>query len=213
VALLVSGGHTMLLDVPAWGEYRLLGQTLDDAAGEAFDKVARLLELGYPGGPVIDRLAATGDPEAVRFTRPMLDVGPGPGEYDFSFSGLKTAVVLHRRKHPHTAPADVAASFQACVVDVLATKLLRAAIDQGIDTIVIGGGVAANSALRARVQADADRAGLRAVIPARELCTDNAAMVAAAAWHRLRAGAPTGLDGGATPNLALPGTGGRGAPG
>ena len=210
--LIVSGGHTLLIAMDDHGRYRRLGGTVDDAAGEAFDKVARLLGLGYPGGPVIDRLAAEGDPDAVRFTRPMLGSGHlgsghlGSGQYDFSFSGLKTAVVQHRRRHPDQAVADVAASFQAAVVDVLATKLLRAALDTGIETIVIGGGVAANSALRSRVAADAARAGLRSVIPARALCTDNAAMVGAAGWHRLRNDGPTGLAGGATPNLALPGT-------
>jgi N6-L-threonylcarbamoyladenine synthase len=199
--LIVSGGHTLLIAMDAHSTYRVLGRTVDDAAGEAFDKVARLLGLGYPGGPIIDRISAEGDPEAIRFTRPMLDDGN-----DFSFSGLKTAVVLHRRKFPDQDVADVAASFQAAVVDVLATKLLRVARSEGIDTVVIGGGVGANSALRARVGADAAAAGLRCVIPNRALCTDNAAMVAAAAWHRLRVEAPTGLRGGASPNLALPGT-------
>ena len=130
------------------GKYRVLGQTVDDAAGEAFDKVARFLGLGYPGGPLIDRLAREGDPNAIAFPRPMLNDGD-----DFSFSGLKTAVVQWVRKHPDAEVADIAASFQAAVVDVLVTKLLRAAARTGIGTVVIGGGVAANSALRAGVLA------------------------------------------------------------
>jgi N6-L-threonylcarbamoyladenine synthase len=206
ITLIVSGGHTLLVAMDDHGRYRILGQTVDDAAGEAFDKVARLLGLGYPGGPIIDELAREGDPTAIAFTRPMLDPREADN-LDFSFSGLKTAVVLHRRKHPDQDVADVAASFQACVVDVLATKLLRAARIARVGTIVLGGGVAANSQLRSRVAADAERASLRAVIPARALCTDNAAMVAAAAWHRLRFEPPTGLAGGAVPNLVLPGTG------
>ncbi len=199
VTLIVSGGHTLLIAMDDYGKYRVLGRTVDDAAGEAFDKVARLLGLGYPGGPLIDRLAASGDPKAVHFTRPMINDGN-----DFSFSGLKTAVVLHRRKFPDFDPADTAASFQEAVVDLLVTKLLRVAKAEGIDTVVIGGGVAANSSLRARVANDSALAGLRCVIPDRTLCTDNAAMVAAAAWHRLRVEPATGLGGGATPNLALP---------
>ncbi len=197
--LIVSGGHTLLIEMRAHGLYRVLGQTVDDAAGEAFDKVARFLGLGYPGGPVIDELATRGNPEAVHFPRPMLDDGD-----NFSFSGLKTAVVLHCRRFPDGDTADIAASFQAAVVDVLATKLARAADRTGIDTLVIGGGVAANSALRARVVADASAAGRRAVVPGIALCTDNAAMIGAAAWFALQRDGPTGLDGGAYPNLPLP---------
>jgi N6-L-threonylcarbamoyladenine synthase len=197
--LIVSGGHTLLVAMDGHGAYRLLGQTVDDAAGEAFDKVARLLGLGYPGGPAIDRVAQRGDPTAVHFTRPMLDDGD-----DFSFSGLKTAVAQHVRRHPDAVVADVAASFQAAVVDVLATKLARAAERCDMATVVIGGGVAANSALRARVAADAAAAGRRAVIPGVALCTDNAAMIGAAAWYRLARDGATPLDGGASPNLPLP---------
>src|SRR5262249_38944555 len=137
------GGHTLLVAMDDHGVYRVLGQTVDDAAGEAFDKVARFLGLGYPGGPAIDRIAPDGDPAAIAFPRPMADEG-----YDFSFSGLKTAVVHYVRKHPEVAIADVAASFQAAVVDVLVQKLLAAAYDNNVGTIVIGGGVAANSGLR-----------------------------------------------------------------
>ena len=148
IVLLVSGGHTMLIEMTGHGRYELLGQTLDDAAGEAYDKVARLLGLGYPGGPVIDRLAAEGDPEAIRFPRPMLADG-----LDFSFSGLKTAVAVHLRRNPDAEPADVAASFQRAVTDVLETKTLRAAKARGVTSLCLAGGVAANSELRRRFEA------------------------------------------------------------
>jgi N6-L-threonylcarbamoyladenine synthase len=198
VVLLVSGGHTMLVLMEGYGAYRLLGQTLDDAAGEAFDKVARYLGLGYPGGPAIDAISATGDPEAIAFPRSMIDEG-----LMFSFSGLKTAVVNHVRKHPDAQTADVAASFQAAVVDVLVAKALRAAHEEGATGIALAGGVAANALLRARLDADCAVAGLRAFLPSRAMCTDNAAMVAAAAWHRFRSDGPTPLDSGADPNLRL----------
>ena len=198
LTLIVSGGHTLLVAMEEHGKFRVLGQTVDDAAGEAFDKVARFLGLGYPGGPIVDRLAREGDPAAISFPRPMLDEGD-----DFSFSGLKTAVVRWVRDHPGAATPDIAASFQAAVVDVLAAKLLRAAERTGMDTVVIGGGVAANEALRARVRSDAEAAGLRAVIPSRELCTDNAAMVAAAAAYRYRTDGPTPLSGGVDPTLRI----------
>lgn len=198
LTLIVSGGHTLLVAMRDHGRFEVLGRTVDDAAGEAFDKVARFLGLGYPGGPVIDRLAASGDPEAVPFTRPMLDDG-----HDFSFSGLKTAVVRYVRAHPATEVADVAASFQAAVVEVLVTKLVRAADQEGLSTVVIGGGVAANSALRTRLLDEAERRGLRAVLPGLGLCTDNAAMVAAAGWWRLRADGATPLEAGIDPALPL----------
>jgi N6-L-threonylcarbamoyladenine synthase len=198
VTLVVSGGHTLLIAMEAHGRYRVLGQTVDDAAGEAFDKVARFLGLGYPGGPAIDRLALEGDPTAIAFPRPMLDDGN-----DFSFSGLKTAVVQYVRKHPDLEVADVAASFQTAVVDVLVTKLLRVAEEAGVDTIVIGGGVAANSELRTRLIDEGLTSGLRVILPSISLCTDNAAMVASVAWWRLRADGPTPLDGGAYPALRI----------
>jgi N6-L-threonylcarbamoyladenine synthase len=198
LTLVVSGGHTMVVAMHDHGSYDVLGQTVDDAAGEAFDKVARHLGLGYPGGPAIDRLAVHGDPDAIPFPRPMLDDG-----LDFSFSGLKTAVINHMRRNPDAEVADVAASFQAAVVDVLITKLLRAAAESAIETVVIGGGVAANSALRTRLLDEADRAGLRAVVPPLSLCTDNAAMIAAVAAYRLRRDGPTPLDAGASPNLRI----------
>ncbi len=195
--LIVSGGHTMTVVMEDHGRYRVVGQTVDDAAGEAFDKVARHLGLGYPGGPAIDRLAADGDPAAVRFPRAMA------GEADFSFAGLKTAVVNHRRREPDTPRADVAASFQEAVVDQLVDKLVAAADSSGAPTLALGGGVAANSRLRARVAEVAQATGRRAFLPPLALCTDNGAMIAATAWWRLRADGPTPLDVGADPNLTL----------
>ncbi len=199
VALLVSGGHTMLVAMEGHGHYRLLGSTVDDAAGEAFDKVARFLGLGYPGGPAIDRVAITGDPTAVRFPRAMLDAG-----YDFSFSGLKTAVVNYVRQHPEAATEDVAASFQQAVVDVLVAKARRAAREIGATSVCLGGGVAANSALREQILDAAAEDGLAAFLPSRAMCTDNAAMVAAAGWWHLGIDGASPLDTGVEPNLALP---------
>lgn len=199
VVLLVSGGHTMLVEMLGHGRYRLLGQTIDDAAGEAFDKVARFLGLGYPGGPAVEREAAFGDPEAVDFPRAMLHDG-----LDFSFSGLKTAVMNHVRRHPHVTTADVCASFQAAVVDVLVAKTRRAAEATGAVGVVLGGGVAANTALRDGLSRACAADGLRCSLPSRAMCTDNAAMIAAAGWHRLRSDGPTPLDAGALPNLRLP---------
>jgi N6-L-threonylcarbamoyladenine synthase len=198
VMLLVSGGHTLLVLMEDHGQYTLMGTTVDDAVGEAYDKVARFLGLGYPGGPVIDKLSTQGDPEAIRFPRPMLREG-----YDFSLSGLKTSVVNYARKNPDANVADVAASFQAAAVDVLVTKARRAAADTGAKAICIGGGVAANSLLRSRIVAACDEDGIASFVPSRELCTDNAAMVAAAAWWRYRSDGPTPLDVGAAPNLRL----------
>jgi len=198
VTLVVSGGHTLLIAMDAHGCYRVLGETVDDAAGEAFDKVARFLGLGYPGGPAIDRLAHSGDPAAIAFPRPMRGDG-----LDFSFSGLKTAVVQYVRKHPESEVADVAASFQAAIVDVLVDKLLEAARETGIDTVVAGGGVAANSALRARLLDVAAAGTVRVVLPSISLCTDNAAMVAAVGAYRLVADGPTALDDPVVPNLRL----------
>jgi N6-L-threonylcarbamoyladenine synthase len=198
VVLLVSGGHTMLVHMRGHGDYEILGSTLDDAAGEAFDKVARYLGLGYPGGPAIDRLARSGDPTAIAFPRAMLDEG-----LDFSFSGLKTSVVNHVRRHPDVDGADVAASFQQAVVDVLVTKARRAARQVGAAGLCLGGGVAANSRLREQFLDACEADGLRAFLPSREMCTDNAAMVAAAGWWRLQQDGPSPLDAGADPNLRL----------
>jgi len=188
LCLIVSGGHTDLVWVEADGRYRLLGRTRDDAAGEAFDKSARVMGLGYPGGPAIDRAAAGGDPEAVPFPRAMLE----DPSLDFSFSGLKTAVVqFYRRaraagKEPPLA--DVAASFQQAVVDVLVKKTIRAARETGASRVAVVGGVAANSVLRRDMAAAAARAGLALTIPRPALCTDNAAMIAYAGYHRWRLG-------------------------
>lgn len=197
VVLLVSGGHTMLVAMDDHGRYRLLGTTVDDAVGEAFDKVARVMGLGYPGGPAIDRVAMTGDPTAVAFPRAM------PQSLDFSLSGLKTAVIRYVRDNPDAPVADVAASFQAAAVDVLVDKSLRAVRQVGAKTLCLGGGVAANSLLRERVRDMCAAEGLDCFLPSRSMCTDNAAMVAAAAWWRYRADGPTSLEVGAQPNLRL----------
>jgi len=201
VALLVSGGHTMLLDVPAWGRYRLLGATRDDAAGEAFDKVATLLGLGYPGGAAIERLAAQGDPARFAFPRPMKDDG-----YEFSFSGLKTAV-LHavrasadlERDRPHLARA-----FQDAVLDVLVTKLERAVRATGYRTALLGGGVACSRAL-VELAASRLRGVARVAVASPRLNTDNAAMIARAGWHRLSNGETSDWALDAKADLPLPG--------
>jgi N6-L-threonylcarbamoyladenine synthase len=199
VVLLVSGGHTLLVEVASPGRYRMLGGTVDDAAGEAFDKVARFLGLGYPGGPAIDRVAGDGDPGAFAFPRALLGKG-----YDFSFSGLKTAVVNEVRKHPDARTEDVAASFRRAVVDVLVAKARAAAADVGARAICLAGGVAANSLLRSEIAAACETDGMGAFVPSRALCTDNAAMVAAAGWWRLvHGGGASPLDLGADPNLQL----------
>jgi len=197
VVLLVSGGHTLLVAMDDHGRYRLLGTTVDDAVGEAFDKVARVMGLGYPGGPAIDRVALTGDPTAIAFPRAM------PEGLDFSLSGLKTAVIRYVRDNPEAPVADVAASFQAAVVDTLIDKTRRAVAEVGAKTVCLGGGVAANSLLRERMLDLATTEGLRCFLPSRSMCTDNAAMVAAAAWWRYRADGPTSLEIGAQPNLRL----------
>ena len=199
VVLLVSGGHTMLIEMRGHGQYKLLGRTIDDAAGEAFDKVARFLGLGYPGGPAIDAIARTGDPRAMSFPRAMMNDG-----LDFSFSGLKTSVINYVRNNPAANTADVAACFQEAVVDVLVSKSRKAADLIGAKGLVLGGGVAANSLLRERFMEMCESDGRRGLLPSRAMCTDNAAMIGSAAWYRWRSDGPTSLDSGAFPNLRLP---------
>ncbi|HEX7662559.1 MAG TPA: tRNA (adenosine(37)-N6)-threonylcarbamoyltransferase complex transferase subunit TsaD [Pseudonocardiaceae bacterium] len=198
LALLVSGGHTSLLRVPSLtGPIQSLGETIDDAAGEAFDKVARLLGLPYPGGPVIDRAARDGDPNAIAFPRGL--TGPRDARYDFSFSGLKTAVArwveTAQRDGEEIPVADVAASFQEAVADVLTAKAMRAAREFGIGHLLIGGGVAANSRLRSLAEQRCAAAGVELRVPRLRLCTDNGAMVAALGAHLVAAGVkPSRLD-------------------
>ena len=181
IALLVSGGHSSILQVnDLTSDVKTLGSTIDDAAGEAFDKIARILELGFPGGPAIDIDAKSGKPDAIDFPRGLtLAKDLIDHKYDFSFSGLKTAVSRYLAKTPGHIRSDVSASFQEAVVDVLLTKAIGAATDTGIDTLIIAGGVAANSRLRLLAQERADKAGIRLRIPPMALCTDNGAMVAA----------------------------------
>lgn len=198
IVLLVSGGHTMIIEMRGHGDYTILGRTIDDAAGEAYDKVARYLTLGYPGGPIIDRIAAEGNPKAVEFPRAMMHDG-----LDVSFSGLKTSVINYVRKNPTVSNTDIAASFQEAVVDVLCSKTLKAARQVGAKGIVLGGGVSANSALRAQMTERGNADGFRVALPSRAMCTDNAAMIAAAAWHRLKSDGPMDLTCGAYPNLKL----------
>lgn len=183
VSLIVSGGHTILVHATGIGQHRILGQTIDDAAGEAFDKVAKLLKLGYPGGPEIDRLAKTGNARAIDFPRSMLHE---PG-YNFSFSGLKTSVLYFLRKNQ--APvADICASFQEAAVDVLVDKTIRAAEEFGVKTVSASGGVSINSRLREKLTGECQLRGLRLILAPANLCTDNAGMIAALAYHKLVAG-------------------------
>jgi N6-L-threonylcarbamoyladenine synthase len=193
VSLLVSGGHTSIYRVPSHCAFELMGQTRDDAAGEAYDKVAKMLGLGYPGGGVIDRLAAQGDPRRVIFPRPFLD----RDRFDFSFSGIKTAVSRYIQTHPDTFQADqahIAAGFQAAVVEVLSSKIVSAAGHASCRHLCVVGGVAANRGLRAAVARDASREGIQVHIPAIDLCGDNAAMIAAVGYHHLAAGARSHWD-------------------
>lgn len=189
VALLASGGHSSILRVTdVTADVEPLGATIDDAAGEAFDKVARMLGLGFPGGPAIDAAARTGDPAAIAFPRGL--TGPRDAVYDYSFSGLKTAVKRWLAAHPQARVADVAASFQEAVADVLSAKAVAACRDLGVDTLVLGGGVAANSRLRALTEQRCDTAGVRLRIPRPALCTDNGAMVAALGAEMVARGRP-----------------------
>jgi N6-L-threonylcarbamoyladenine synthase len=203
LALIVSGGHTSLVRVVDHGTLVELGRTRDDAAGEAFDKGAKLLGLGYPGGVVIDKLAASGDPGAVAFPKSMT---AGEHGADFSFSGLKTALLHHVRAHgvPDGQPlADLCASYQAAIVEVLVRKTRKAARKHGLDHVQVCGGVAANQGLRAALRKAGEEDGFRVYIPPPKRCTDNAAMIAAAGYHRLAKGERDGLDLDAVPSAPL----------
>lgn len=203
LCLVVSGGHTHLVCVKDYGKYEILGRTRDDAAGEAYDKVARAIGLGYPGGPKIDRLAKEGNPEAVKFPKAHMEDSP----LDFSFSGLKSAVLNHingcRMKGESFDPADIAASFQKAVVDVLVENSMRAAEAYGMNKFALAGGVASNSALRAGMKAACEKKGIQLYYPSPILCTDNAAMIGAAAYYEYLAGTRHGWDLNAVPNLKL----------
>lgn len=192
VALLASGGHTSVYHVTSYTSYELMGQTRDDAAGEAYDKVSKMLGLGYPGGEVIDKLAKEGDPDSIKFTRPYLD----KNAFDFSFSGIKTAVNRYIKTHPEykIQTADIAAGFQEAVVDVLSFKVIRAALQKECRHITIVGGVAANKRLRAKVRSEAAEKNLTVHIPPIDLCGDNAAMIAATGYHYLEKGYRTCMD-------------------
>ncbi len=201
--LVVSGGHTHLVIVKAYGEYEIVGRTRDDAAGEAFDKVARAIGLGYPGGPKIDKLSKEGDPNAIAFPRAKVE----NAEYDFSFSGLKSAVLNYlnscEMKGEQVNKADVAASFQKAVIDVLVEHALRAVEEYGFKKLAIAGGVASNSALRERFQKECDKRKIEFYYPSPILCTDNAAMIGAAAYYEYIKGERSGFDLNAVPNLKL----------
>ena len=203
VALVVSGGHTHLVKVNDYGEYEIVGRTRDDAAGEAFDKVARAIGLGYPGGPKIDKLAKEGNPDAIEFPRAHVDDAP----YDFSFSGIKSAVLNYinsaNMQGKEINHADVAASFQKAVVDALVSRAVRLAKECGMDKLAIAGGVASNSALRAAVQEECAKNNIGFYSPSPILCTDNAAMIGAAAYYEYIKGVRHGYDLNAVPNLKL----------
>lgn len=203
VCLVASGGHSHIVNVLDYDRYEILGRTRDDAAGEAFDKIARALGLSYPGGPLLDRLAAEGDARAVDFPRAYLE----EGSYDFSFSGLKSAVLnyLNSKKMKNEAvnAPDVAASFQEAVVEVLSAKLVRAARDKKSPYAVLAGGVASNSRLRAALKEKGEREGIEVLYPSPILCTDNAAMIGCAAYYRLLKGQSSDFTLNAVPNLSI----------
>ena len=200
---IISGGHTHLVIVKDYGSFEILGRTRDDAAGEAFDKVARAIGLGYPGGPKIDKLAKEGNPHAIDFPRAHMEDAP----YDFSFSGVKSAVLNHLNKCRMTGEpiveADIAASFQQAVVDVLVDNASRAAKDYHMDRLAIAGGVASNGALRAAMEAACEKEGIRFYRPSPIFCTDNAAMIGVAAYYEYQKGTRHGWDLNAVPNLKL----------
>ncbi|HYE84278.1 MAG TPA: tRNA (adenosine(37)-N6)-threonylcarbamoyltransferase complex transferase subunit TsaD [Clostridia bacterium] len=201
--LVASGGHSHIVYVMDYNKYEIMGRTRDDAAGEAFDKIARALGLGYPGGPLIDRLAASGNREAIDFPRAFLE----EGSFDFSFSGLKSAALNYmnskRMKGEEISTADVAASFQEAVADVLSAKLVRAALDKKSEFVVLAGGVASNSRLRELLKQRGEQAGIKVLYPSPVLCTDNAAMIGCAAYYRFIRGIRSDFTINAMPNLSL----------
>ncbi len=203
ICLVVSGGHTHLVRVQDYGTYEILGRTRDDAAGEAYDKVARAIGLGYPGGPKIDRIAKEGNPDAIKFPKAKIDGAPS----DFSFSGLKSAVLNYingcKMKGETYDPADIAASFQKAVVEVLVEKSMNAVTEYGIDKFAIAGGVASNSALREGMKKACEEREIKFYYPSPIYCTDNAAMIGAAAYYEYLAGTRHGWDLNAVPNLKL----------
>lgn len=201
IALIVSGGHTHLVEVKDYGDYHVVGRTRDDAAGESFDKVARRLDLGYPGGPIIDRLAKEGDPKAIEFPRSNMD------NYDFSFSGLKTAVLnyinMKTQKNEALDEKDISASFQAAVVDVLTERSRQVCNDLGYNQLVVAGGVAANSGLRQSLKLMGEKENIDIYFPSKKLCTDNAAMIGCAGAYRFERKIFGGTETIAIPNLQL----------
>src|SRR5512139_537810 len=206
IGLVASGGHTSLFRVDGFGKYKRLGQTRDDAAGEAFDKVAKLLGLGYPGGPIIDELSRAGNPKAVRFPRPVLS----KNSFDFSFSGLKTAVVNFVKGHPEPPEGypkglieDIVSSFQEAVVEVLVKKTVQAAQDEGLKRIVLSGGVAAKQRLRQKIKEESFKQKLKVYLPSPSFCTDNAAMVGVVGYEYLKRGIRSPLSLNAFSNLPL----------
>lgn len=203
VSLVVSGGHTHLVLVKGYGEYEIIGRTRDDAAGEAFDKVARAIGLGYPGGPKVDKLAKEGNPDAIEFPRAHVEASI----YDFSFSGIKSAVLNYlnscEMKNEQVNRADLAASFQKAVIDALVSRAMLAVKEYNMDTLAIAGGVAANSALRTALEEECAKAGVKFYVPSPIFCTDNAAMIGVAAYYEYMKGVRHGWDLNAVPNLKL----------
>ncbi|MGL4911438.1 MAG: tRNA (adenosine(37)-N6)-threonylcarbamoyltransferase complex transferase subunit TsaD [Romboutsia sp.] len=202
ITLIVSGGHTHLVEVKNYGEYEILGRTRDDASGEAFDKIARAMGLGYPGGPIIDRLAKQGNKNAIEFPRAYIDEG-----YDFSFSGLKSAALNYlnakKMKNEEIIVEDVAASFQEAAVEVLANKAIKAATEKGYDTITLAGGVACNSGLRAKISELGKKHNINIKYPSPVLCTDNAAMIGCAGYYEFISGRRDDMSLNAVPNLRI----------
>ena len=203
ICLIVSGGHTSLVYIRHFGEYELLGQTKDDAAGEVFDKIAKILNLGYPGGPIIEKLAKEGDPSSIQFPRPILN----DKSYDFSFSGLKTAVIYHikklKKENKNIPVSDILASFQQAVTDVLVGKTIKAALKFKTKQIVLAGGVAANSSLRREIKEKANLLNIKVFYPSISLCTDNAAMVASAGYYKFKENKKSSLNLDAVSRLPL----------